>query len=367
MLVNTAKLDSALDRAIEASADHSLWPAILEQVAEATEAFGVNILSMRGIFPGGLVMTDSLQPAIEGYFDGGWHTKEWRVRGLPLLKRQGTVLEQHYTTRDEFKDEEYYRAQSKYGLGRTCVIGISNPSDAICFALHRRIDEDPFDIDDEQIFRAVRDRLMVSASIMRNAASHRIEGMREAFEVAKIGAVFFDRFGKVTTLNDAASAFLGRELQVSGGELRSRVHAETVQIKKRMAAVLTSIWLNPELAKPILVQRIDARPILLRIQRLGGNLPDVFSHSAGVCLIEDLDQPKVSDAANLAHVLGLTKAEAALAATLANGVSLRGAAEKRAIGYETARTQLRSIFSKTSTRNQQDLVALIARLRTMTS
>lgn len=366
MLVDVPKLDRALDKVIEAAVDHSLWPTILDQVADATEAFGVNILPMRGIFPGGLIMTDSLQPALEGYFDGGWHTKEWRMRALPLLKRQGTVLEQHYTTRDEFKNEEYYRAQSKYGLGRTCIIGLSSPSAAICFALHRRLDEDPFDREDEQIFRAMRDRLMVSATIMQSAASERIEGMLGAFEIAKVGAVFFDRLGKVTALNDAASRILGRELQVSNGELRSRVHAETIQIKRRMTAVLTSSWLNPELANPILIQRVAARPILLRIQRLGGHLPDIFSHSAGVCLIQDLNQPQVSDPAHIAHVLGLTTSEAELAAILANGIPLREAAELRAISYETARKHLRSIFAKTGTKGQPDLVALITHLRTMT-
>lgn len=367
MRIDVSRLDSALDRVIEATADYSLWPAILDQVAEATEAFGVNIASLRGIFPGGLVMTDSLQPALEAYFDGGWHINEWRLRALPILRRRGTVLEQHYTTRDEFNEVEYYRAQSKYGLGRTCMIGLSSPSDSICFALHRRIDEDPFDAEDEQIFQAMRDRLMVSTSIMENAASAKIEGMLGAFQIAKIGAVFFDRFGKVTTLNDAAASMLGRELQVSNGELRSKVHAETVEIKRRMAAVLTSDWLDPELAKPILIQRIEARPILVRIQRLGGSLPDIFSRSAGICLIDVLNQPMASDGANLAHVLGLTKAEAELAAVLANGMSLREAAEIRAISYETARKHLSSIFVKTGTRGQADLVALITHLRKMNS
>lgn len=363
MRIDLAKLDRALDGTLEAAVDPSLWPRILDQVAEATGAFGVNIVPLHGCFPGGVVMTDSLQPALEGYFDGGWNKREWRLRALPLLALQGTVLEQHYTTSEDFKKQEYYRAQSKYGIGRTCIIGLSNPSDLVCFTLHRRLDEDPFDVEDERIFRAMRDRLMVSASIMWNIASQKIDGMLEAFQMARMGAVFFNRFGRVTATNAAASASLGRELQISQGELRSRTHAETVLIKTRMNAVLTERWLDPSLAKPVVIQRDAARPILLRIQRLGGNLLDIFSHSVGVCLIEDLDQSKISEPENVAQTFGLTKSQAMLASMLADGMSLREAAELRSVSYETARSHLRSIFAKTGTGRQSELVALIARLR----
>jgi len=365
--INIGKLDTALDRAVEAAVDPSLWGDVLDRVAEATGAFGVNIVPIAGSFPGGLIMTDSLQPALEGYFDGGWNKNEWRRRGLPLLSRQGTVLEQHYTTRDEFTDEEYYRAQSKYGLGRTCIVGLSSPSDLVCFTLHRRLDEDPFDVEDETVFRAMRDRLMVSAQIMWNAGAHRIEGMLEAFQMARIGAVFFDRFGKVRSTNAAAERMLGNELQISGGELRSKVHAETVRIRQRMKAILTESWLDPRLAEPIQIHREAARPILLRIQRLGGNFPDVFSPSVGVCLMETLDPPKASESTSIAGALGLTQTQAALAGMLADGISLRDAAEMRGISYETARTHLRAIFAKVGVGRQSELVALVVRMRTIAS
>lgn len=367
MRIDLAKLDRALDGTLEAAVDPSLWPRILADVADATGAFGVNIVPLHGSFPGGMIATDSLGPAIEGYFDGGWNKNEWRVRALPLLARHGTVLEQHYTTSEDFKNQEYYRAQSKYGLGRTCIIGLSNLRDLLCFTLHRRLDEDPFDVEDELVFRAVRGRLMVAASIMWNIAGQKVDGMLDAFQMAKMGAVFFDRFGKVTATNAAASAVLGRELQISQGELRARAHAETALIRTRMDAVLTERWLDPALARPIVIQRDAARPILLRIQRLGGSLVDIFSHAVGVCLIEDLDQSKVSEPGNMAETFGLTKSQAMLASILADGTSLRDAAEQRSVSYETARSHLRSIFAKTGTRRQSELVALVARLRKTTS
>ena len=56
---------------------------------------------------------------------------------------------------------------------------------------------------------------------------------------------------------------------------------------------------------------------------------------------------------------GLTPAEARLALQLVEGETLRAAAIKLSITYETARTRLKNIFSKTGTCGQAELVIVI--------
>ena len=56
---------------------------------------------------------------------------------------------------------------------------------------------------------------------------------------------------------------------------------------------------------------------------------------------------------------GLTPAEARLALLLVTGETLRSAAVKLSITYETARSQLKSIFNKTRTHRQAELVVVI--------
>ncbi len=55
----------------------------------------------------------------------------------------------------------------------------------------------------------------------------------------------------------------------------------------------------------------------------------------------------------------LTNAEARLAVCLANGASLKDASQMTSVTYQTARTQLRSIFSKLHIHRQAELVALL--------
>jgi DNA-binding CsgD family transcriptional regulator len=56
---------------------------------------------------------------------------------------------------------------------------------------------------------------------------------------------------------------------------------------------------------------------------------------------------------------GLAPAEARLALHLVAGETLRSAAVKLSITYETARSQLKSIFQKTGTCRQAELVIVI--------
>jgi DNA-binding CsgD family transcriptional regulator len=56
---------------------------------------------------------------------------------------------------------------------------------------------------------------------------------------------------------------------------------------------------------------------------------------------------------------GLTPAEARLALHLASGETLRCAEAKLSMTYETARTHLKSIFQKTGTCRQAELVVVI--------
>ena len=56
---------------------------------------------------------------------------------------------------------------------------------------------------------------------------------------------------------------------------------------------------------------------------------------------------------------GLTPSEGTLALHLVTGETLRSAAAELLISYETARTQLKNIFSKTGTCRQAELVAVM--------
>lgn len=78
----------------------------------------------------------------------------------------------------------------------------------------------------------------------------------------------------------------------------------------------------------------------------------------------DAERQQTASTDLLIQLYRLTPKEAALAAKLSEGKSVEQAAEELAIRYETARTHLRRIFSKTGTSRQAELLLLMVRLPT---
>lgn len=76
--------------------------------------------------------------------------------------------------------------------------------------------------------------------------------------------------------------------------------------------------------------------------------------------VSTLEQSSAVPADVIRLLLGVTPAEADLAARLVHGATIDEAAAELGVTRATARTQLYSIFRKTGLRRQSELVALIA-------
>jgi DNA-binding CsgD family transcriptional regulator len=79
-------------------------------------------------------------------------------------------------------------------------------------------------------------------------------------------------------------------------------------------------------------------------------------------LFYDPASAPVIDASLLYAVFGLTPAEARIATLLADGLSLKQIAEVQGTQHDTVRKQLRSIYEKTSTNRQPELIRLLLHL-----
>ncbi len=103
--------------------------------------------------------------------------------------------------------------------------------------------------------------------------------------------------------------------------------------------------------------QIAAAPLRKRFRQFTGMLEPV-----AVALITDLEKQARANTDLLRQTYKLTRKETMLAAKLFEGKPVEQAARELAITYETARTHLRRIFSKTGTSRQAELLLLIARL-----
>jgi DNA-binding CsgD family transcriptional regulator len=114
---------------------------------------------------------------------------------------------------------------------------------------------------------------------------------------------------------------------------------------------------------PIVVDRDEAPWLLVEAMPVTAFGSDLFSPGRVILLLTDLRSPLRPEATHLCAAFGLTVAEAKLAAKLASGSGVNGAAASLGVSRETARTQLKAVFTKTNTCRQAELAALVARLR----
>ncbi len=106
----------------------------------------------------------------------------------------------------------------------------------------------------------------------------------------------------------------------------------------------------------------DERPQIAHIMRWRRQPGDVFGAPAVLLILVHVGARAVPDDGLLNMLFDLTPAEARLLQALAGGSRLQSYAESVGVQPSTVRTQLTSIFNKTGTKRQAELLSIVASL-----
>ena len=180
-----------------------------------------------------------------------------------------------------------------------------------------------------------------------------------ALEAMRLPAIALDQDGFVAEVNAAAEAIFDTNVKIKERRLFVRDAAARALLNEAIDHLKTSPRLGPLPAGPIIVQRHDKLPIILRIWPCYGGAGKDADGARFVVTLNALGPRPGPPAPILAKTFGLTPSEAKLACIIARGVPPIIAAQELKISKETARNQLKSIFAKTDTHRQSELVALL--------
>jgi DNA-binding CsgD family transcriptional regulator len=211
--------------------------------------------------------------------------------------------------------------------------------------------------EEERILASFTRRLIEIAAVAGARGSATL--LTAALNAMRLPAIALDRHGFVADVNAAADAVFDNNITIKDRRLFVRDPAARVLLKDAIDQLKTSPRLNPSAADPIIVQRQDKMPVIVRIWPFywAAHLP-----AQEVCALLTLNAlgPRPGPlAAILAKTFRLTPSEAKLACIIARGVPPDMAARELNISRETARNQLKSVFAKTDTHRQSELVALL--------
>lgn len=113
------------------------------------------------------------------------------------------------------------------------------------------------------------------------------------------------------------------------------------------------------LPPPAIARTKDGRSMLVEALLLPRELGALIGGARFILAVREVASPLTSRKSRMRHSLGLTVTEADFADLLAQGMSVKEASERLCISIWTGRSHLRSIFQKTDTHRQGELIALL--------
>ena len=339
--------------------DDEPWTAFLDALSSAASAsWATLILTPRGGDRPGLILTPGADPGVGRDYIRRLFAND-PFTGLP----DGKVT--HFR---DFVPAAALDRNAAYRdfLSRTSsdeVIGVDIRETAgleLRLRLTRAADEPPFAAADSRALERLVPELRIALRLFDRLATSETERAIYAGAVAQmaVGMVILDRHGKVLRLNGRADSILAERDGIA-------LHGDMVRLADAALARLFHARLNDGVAvEQALTLRIE-RPSgggYLLIVAVSANAPDHVSAGGGpatvLFLTDPLHSPQISPAA-LIKLLGLTRAEAGIAADIAGGHSLADTAVRNGVSPNTVRAHLRAIFTKTGVKRQSQLVHLV--------
>jgi DNA-binding CsgD family transcriptional regulator len=192
-----------------------------------------------------------------------------------------------------------------------------------------------------------------------------------ALDKMPVGVLLIGRNETVVFVNRAAQRVLQREdglrLRATGGSTQTLLAASNSADQQALnAAIRQRIQPNvvdvPHFSSAVRIERPSGAPAYtLNFSAL----PEQNEFGSGadrpcaIGFLNDPEEPVKVDAEALKRLYGLTAAECRLAANLCDGETLAAVAKRLRVSESTVKTQLQSIFDKTQTRRQVQLVKLL--------
>ena len=362
----------AVEAIYDAAPDPSRWPIALQAIADCFGDVGAFLVYQRDDGGFGAVGSASLARLQEDYVRE-FGTQDLRaLRGLErgyYLAREGLV-DHDVVSAEEMEHHPFYKMLARHGL-KYFVAAIVSPDPRInaSIAVQRAIEKEPYSEREIDLMvrlgRHAEKSLKLSIGLL-NAELGNL-GLREALGRLGIGVFALDSLGRIVFSNPAGDRLIGDGLIVVDERLRFSPSAARGDIESLTDRVLRSdprdVIADP---KPMLVERASSpRPLTVYVLPVGAVRTPAqafLTRARALVLAIDARTDDPPDPAIVRDALGLTLAEARLAALVGIGLRPGQAAEKLGITEETARTAIKRVFAKVGVSRQSELSALLTKL-----
>ncbi len=175
-----------------------------------------------------------------------------------------------------------------------------------------------------------------------------------ALDAMEDGVAVHDGAGRLVFANRALRAIAAAEDGIALDERAGPLPVDPA-LRRRFAMALAAACAGAavEVAVP---RRSGGAPLVLACRPLPAGV------AGAMVMVADPARRRVPSPTLLRHAFGLTPTEAELAGSLISGLTVPECAAARRVSPNTVRSQVRALLSKTGSRRQVDLVALLSGL-----
>jgi DNA-binding CsgD family transcriptional regulator len=358
MAIASGTSADVVDQIYEAALVPEKWPTVLDRVSERVGSVGGALLATGDRHPPRWVASETVAPALRAYTSG----EAWKdnSRAQQALSSNGTGFSRDIDlwTAEELERYRVSDERSPHGLGWQIgsIIPMSS-GDTVIFTFDRRFDDGPHNVAMRDAADSMRPHLARAGLLAARLGLERAQTMVATLAAIGLPAAVLTASGRVLAANgllqDLTSVFLmaAHDGLVITDAAAHALLQQSLEGHDRRNPVVRSI--------PVMAND-DRGPVVVHLLPVRGVAHDLFTGAEILIVATSVSARSALPSVSLLHGLfDLSPAEARLAALLAAGEPLKGIAAKSGIQFSTARSYLESIFRKTGTHQQSQLVALL--------
>jgi DNA-binding CsgD family transcriptional regulator len=364
---------SLVARIYDAVADVELWPAFLQDFADAVHGTATAMLFYDWSVPGARLETavrfdpEYAHRYVEHYNTVNPWIKSWKAHlnraGPDSIGTSEERVELAVLEKTEFYNDYLLPQNTIHQIG--CIVTKTEET-CSAFTCLRPRQNGPFGPAEEELLRLLFPHLQRGMEFYKRMAT--LEGQYraslDALDRLPTGVILIDDQGRILEANRAAKRILAENdgLATEKSRLAASTSNQTKELRSRIAAAaLTGQGKGLSAGGSFgLTRPSGRRPFGLVIMPASHHtFPADCGRPAVIVFITDPEARVQMAPEVLAQIYDLTHAESRLAEHLIQGESLVDAAERLGVSHNTARTHLQRIYEKTGASHQGELVRLL--------
>lgn len=350
---------SVLDRIYEAAFVPELWPTVLTDIAAASEAHSGAILIIDPSLPPLFSCTDNVLDTLTDFSQTPYWYANPPAHRLRKIKYPGFIERADFFLDDERNgDNPYHANMEKIGADWQVATIVDMPEGEMAlFTFERRLGLPDFGARELGYLDSLRPHLARASLMATRLMLERAQASTSAMNALGIPASVVTASGVVVSTN-ALFEELGDVLRPAAF---GRLSAKDRHVDRLLQAALPGPdYVASPQTRSFPVRLEDGRAIVVHVIPLHRAATDIFARGAAMVVVTGYAvDANVPPDAVLRGLFDLSVAEAALAADLSSGRTVKDIATQRGISVATARTHLAQIFRKTGTNQQGQLIALL--------